>query len=235
MIDSGKQFFLISLFILGFTSPICRADITRVYHPYVEPLEHEIEFRLTQSQDAINQHYQLYTLGYGQSVSDKLFIEGYVNSSESSNSGTEVEAFEVEGLYQLTEEGSHYFDYGVLLEAQRESKNNISDIGSTLLLEKGWQHSSLTANIGVTYEYGAGITNDFNIATRLQWLYRYKPYFEPALEIHLDEYDKCAGFTLIGSMSTSKNRKLKWEGGLLFALDKQTADTTLRALLEYEF
>jgi len=236
MLHYRAAYLLTILAFMCFTSPICRADITRVYHPYVDPLESEIEFRFTQSYDSLDNHNRLYTLGYGQAVTDKLFVEGYSNTSESNSNVAEVKAYELEAVYQLTEKGAYFFDYGVLFEAQREIKSNISDFGTTLLLEKELGPTSLAANIGLTYEYGgAGIEDSINPSTRIQWRYRYKPSFEPALEVQLDKYDKCAGPGIVGLLQTSRTHKLKWEASLLFALDAKTSDTTFRALLEYEF
>jgi hypothetical protein len=230
-----KLCFLSFIAWVNFTPSICHSDITRVYHPYVDPLESEVEYRVTQSFDDLDYRYRLHTLGYGQAVTDKLFLEGYFNTSESTTASAEVEAFEVEGIYQLTEKGSHYFDYGLLVEAQRENKSNISDFASTLLLEREFGSTSLTANLGFTYEYGAGVDNDIYPLARMQWRYRYKPFLEPAMEIQLDKYDKCVGPSLIGALPITKHQHLKWEAGLLFGLDNKTPDTTLRFLLEYEF
>lgn len=211
------------------------ADITRVYHPYVDPLEREIEFRLTQSHDDIDKHTNLYSLGYGQAVSEKLFLEAYIIGSESDDSGADVEAFEAEALYQLTDKGSRAVDYGILIELERENENNITEAGATLLMEKEFDATSLTTNLGVIYEFGSGIDNEIDTLLRLQWRYRYQPSLEPALELYLDEYDKAAGPALIGLWRLSPGQKLRWETGLLFAIDDETPDTILRFSFEYEF
>lgn len=224
-----------TFFSTSFTAlPVC-ADIGRVYHPYVETLEREIELRITQSHDELDDHTNLYNIGYGQAINDKLFIEAYAIASESDISGADIEAFELEGIYQLTEKGSQALDYGLLIELERENENNITEIGGTILLEKEFGVTSLTTNLGLTYEFGSGIDNEYDRSARMQWRYRLRPTLEPALELFMDEYDKSAGPALMGAQRLAHRQKLKWELGLLFALEKETPDTMLRAVLEYEF
>lgn len=211
------------------------ADTWKIYHPYVTPLEKELEFITTHSFDAMDNYQNRYLLGYGQSVTDTAFLELSALAEKHSESDFDIEAYELEGLVQLSEQGAQAVDYGLLVELERETKANISEIGATLLLETELGLSSLTANFGLSYEYGSGIDNEYDRSLRLQWRYRYQPALEPALELFLDEYDKAAGPTLIGRQHLGPKQKLRWELGLLFALEEETPDTLLRAALEYEF
>jgi hypothetical protein len=123
----------------------------------------------------------------------------------------------------------------ILVELERETQANISEIGATVLLEKELGPSSLTANVGLAYEFGSGIDNEYDRSARLQWRYRLRPAFEPALEVYVDEYDKAAGPAMMGLLRIAPGQKIRWELGLLFGLEEETPDKLLRAVLEYEF
>lgn len=226
---------LIIVVIAGTWSLSAFADIGKVYHPYVEPLEREIEFMATRSLDDMDQHKTDYTLAYGQTLRENVFLELSVRGSESDQEILDVESFELEGLFQLSEQGAGPVDYGVLIEAERESAKNISEIGGTLVLEGELGPTSLALNLGMAYEFGGGIDNEYDRFMRLQWRYRLQPGFQPAFEIHMDEYDKAAGPAAVGSLRLGNKQKLKWELGWLFALEEETPASLLKAVLEYEF
>lgn len=210
-------------------------DIGKVYHPYVEPLEREIELMMTRSFDNFDEHENFYTLGYGQAVRENLFIELSGRARQSDQEHIDMSNWELEAVYQITEKGAGPIDVGVLFEAEREPQKNISETAISLLLESELGQTSLTANLGLAYEFGSGIDNEYDRSLRAQWRYRLQPSFEPALELHMDEYDKAAGPAILGLLRLGNRQKLRWELGLFFALEKETPDQMLRAVLEYEF
>lgn len=211
------------------------ADVGKVYHPYVEPLEREIELQARRSFDDMDQHENTYSIGYGQALNEKIFVELSVDGQESSTEHFDTSRWELEGLFQLSEQGAGPVDYAILLEAEREPKANISEIASFLLLESEIGQSSLTANLGLSFEFGSGIDNEYDRFGRVQWRYRLKPALEPAFEIHADEYDKAAGPALLGRISLPRKQKIRWELGYLFGLDDETPASLLKASLEFEF
>lgn len=234
-LTAARLFVSVTLLATVFASSPACADIRKIYHPYVEPLEKELEFIGTHSYDAMDNYQNRYLLGYGQSLTDNFSLELSALAEQHQESDFDIEAYELEGLYQLSEQGAQTIDYGLLIELERETKVNISEMGATLLLESELGDTSLTANLGLAYEFGSGIDNEYDRSARLQWRYRYRPALEPALELYLDEYDKAAGPALMGLQRLGTRQKLRWELGLLFALEKETPDTLLRAALEFEF
>lgn len=225
----------IIIFATSAFSSQASAAVGKIYHPYVEPLEKEIEFVGTRSLDEMDYYRNSYTLAYGQAITDKFFLEFAVQAEDAAKTDFDIESYELEGLYQLTEQGAGVIDYGLLIEFERETQANISEIGATLLLEKELGRSSLTANVGLVYEFGTGIDNEYDRLARLQWRYRLRPAFEPAFEIYIDEYDKAAGPAMMGLLRIAPKQKIRWELGLLFGLEEETPDKLLRAVLEYEF
>ena len=70
--------------------------IDKVYHPYVDALESEIEFRLT-DQDVppgSNIATRSMRLSYGKSVSEKFFAEVYVAGQQGNGSSLDIDAIE---------------------------------------------------------------------------------------------------------------------------------------------
>jgi hypothetical protein len=158
-----------------------------------------------------------------------------VTGQKANNEFAEDSAYELEALWQLSEQGQYDFDYGLLIEAERENTRNISEISAALLVEKEFFHSSLAVNTGLAYEFGGGIDNEYDTFLKAQWRYRYQPQLEPAIEIHLDEYDKAMGPALMGLIRTGHRQKLKWGLAWLFGLNKITPASSIKLELEFEF
>lgn len=209
--------------------------IDKIYQPYVEPLEREVELRMT-SATAVQGHAEQWRLGYGQALGERLFVEGYVIGERSGVEKTlELEAQEVEARWQLTEAGEQAVDWGLMVEIEHENKPRAWEYAGTLIGSRSWGRWSGTANLTLAYETGRGIDSEFETAAGLQWKYRLGPRLEPALEVWLGENTRALGPVLMGTERLGQRRKLHWELGLIFALDEQTPDRTLRGLLEYEF
>ncbi len=211
--------------------------IDKVYHPYVQPMEREIEIRTTveagseQPQGDRN----LLRTGYGQAVSDRWFGELYVVSEYGNGSGFDVRSFEAEALWQLTEQGQYFADWGLLFEAEKTRTTDSGEVSAALLLEKEWGRWSGTANFYGLYEFGARVHNEFETALTMQARYRQSIHFEPAMEAYVGQNTHGIGPVVLGSHSFGGARRVHWEAGLIFGVDEDTPDTTIRASLEYEF
>ncbi len=212
--------------------------IDKIYHPYVEQLEWELEWRAThanQNPTSGQEREQRHRLGLGRAVSEFVFIEGYLIGERSADDDLNLEAYEIEALWQLSEQGEFAVDYGLLFELEREHSNDVWEYGTTLLVEKELGRYSATANFGLIYEWGDDIKDEWETALALQWRYRHSPRLEPALEFYAGEETLGGGPVVAGLEKIGPMRALKWEIGLIFGLDNDTADYTLRTVLEYEF
>jgi hypothetical protein len=219
------------IFWLLFVSTVSNADglaIDKVYHPYVQPLEKEIEWRLLASDGA-----DTHRFGYGQSINERLFLEGYVIGKQD-GSNFSVEAYEMEALIQLTEQGEYAFDWGLLFEIERETDDNIWEIASTLLIEKEINNWVWTGNASVIYETGEDET-EFETALAMQLKYRFSRQLEPMFELYKAEDTFAIGPGLMGDVKFSGRKKLHWETGLLMGVDSETPDSSLRLSAEYEY
>lgn len=220
------------LFILlgiGLTS-VVRADglaIDKVYHPYVQALERELEWRMI-SADGEQKH----RLGLGKSLSDRLFVEGYLIVS---NNESTIDAYELEAKWQLTEQGEYAVDWGAIVELEKDRYDNNWELATGLLMEKEWGTWTGSANLWAIYEWGDTIKAELESALALQARYRYSRYFEPAIEFYSGQNTRGIGPVIMGDVKFSAGKKLHWEVGSILGLDSSTPDNTWRFLTEFEF
>lgn len=218
----------------------CLADgavVDKVYHPYVDALEQEIELRAIHQdeQPGVDDHLQLYRFSYGRAFGDRWFGEVYLVGEKSEGMGFELEAYELEAKWQLTEQGEYWADWGLLFELEKEAHESIWEYSTGILVEKEWGQWSSTANFIASYEWGSDIDNEIETTAALQLRYRLSPWLEPAVEFYAGQDTNALGPVLMGNIKTGIRRSLHWETGLLFGTDNSSPNTTLRALVEYEF
>jgi len=211
--------------------------IDKIYHPYVQPLEREFEFRAIREDGASDSQgdRSIARLGYGQSINDNWFTQAYLIGDKNDDHSFNIRAFEMEGLWQLTEQGEYFADAGLLFDAESKFDGDLTELSSALLLEKEWGRWSGTANLYGIYEFGSDVNDEFESALNLQGRYRYRMYLEPAIELYKAQNTFGLGPVLLGDHPLSNARKLHWETGIVFGLDNDTPDRTIRALVEYEF
>lgn len=232
----GSRSLLAAALTSAFISPAL-AEIDRVYHPYVTPLETELEWRgtLVDEDGGSTDAEQTHRFALGHSFGERFFGEAYINARKTETDHLQVSGFELEGIYQLTEAGEYGFDWGVAAEYARDTDRNISEIGARLLAEKEIGETSLTLNAIAEYEYGSGIDNELEFGAAAQWRWRLKEAFEPALEYYVDDGTHGLGPVLVGSQRLGTAKKLKWEFGVIFGVGSDTPERTWRGQLEFEF
>ena len=217
-------------------------SVDKVYHPYVQPLERELEARALWIHDDNNDldGIQVYRLGLGAALSERLFGEFYLIGTKGADRGTsleayELEAYELEMKWQLTEQGEYFADWGLLFELEAERNNDVRELATSLLVEKELGQWTGTLNLAGIYEWGDDIDDELESRLAAQLRYRYSRYFEPAVELYSGQTAKGVGPVALGDVRFSGRRKLHWELGLIFGLDNESPDQTLRAMLEFEF
>jgi hypothetical protein len=225
------QWFIL-IMILSFTTLVFAdgSAIDKVYHPYVQPLEREIEWRMV-SADGEQKH----RLGLGKSLSDKWFVEVYLIAEDKKNENLEISEYEIESKWQLTEQGEYSIDWGILAELEKAKSDDKWEVSTAVLMEKQWGRWSGTANIKLIYEWGDDVDNEVETALALQTRYRYSRLFEPALEFYAGEDTRGLGPVFMGDVRLGRAKKLHWELGAIIGLDSKTPDNTWRVLTEFEF
>ena len=231
----NKIFKSVLLCYLLVVSVASSADMERVYHPYVEQNEREIEYGLVW-RDIGGDPLLLQRAGFGYAWSDKLFTEVYLLSESVSHAGERIRGYEIEVRLQLTEQGEYWADWGLLFETGTAKDIDSHEFALGVLWEKELNGRwSASANIIAEYEFGDDIESELESALRTQFRYRKSALFEPAIEVYLDDQDWAAGPAIIGARRFSAGKQLRWEFGFLVGLDKDTPENNLRFNLEYEF
>ncbi len=212
------------------------SSIDKVYHPYVVETEREIEWRTVFQSDAKDRFsQQIQRLGLGYSFTDSLFTEIYIIGERLPQNNFKIAQLEFEALWQLTEQGEYEYDWGLLFELESRTKEKIWDLSTGLLIERSWGRWTGTANIALEYEWGEDIQNEFETSFATQFRYRYQPSFEPAIEFYQSQNTTAIGPVIMGNLRFGSAKKLHWELGVLFGLKDNTANETLKTIIEYEF
>lgn len=213
------------------------STIDKIYHPYVQLLEKEWEYRLTHERDDDDSvdGRMVHKLGYGQSLSDQWFVEAYVIAEDAALGGTDISGIEMEAKWQLTEQGEYGNDYGLLFELEREFNRDAWELGATFIAVHEWTNWIGTANVSVFYESGDDVNDEFETSLATQLKYRLRPTLEPALEFYQGQDTSGLGPVLSGLWRGAQGRKLLWEAGAIAGLDSDTPDVTWKVNLEWEF
>lgn len=211
------------------------AEMNRVYDPYVEQYERELEYGFT-LRDLGGDRVLLNRAGVGYAWNDKIFTELYLLTESISHAGEQVRGYEIELKWQLTEQGEYWADWGLLLEAGTAKDISSHEFAVGVLWEKELASPWVArANLIAEYEFGDDIADEFETALRAQLRYRHSVALEPALEFYLDDQDWALGPAFMGTVKLSGRKQLRWELGLLFGLDTDTPASSLRGGIEFEF
>lgn len=218
-------------------NPLHHNGVSKVYDPYVQALEREIEVRTIFQTDkrAAEDNLLRQRISYGFSLNDRVFAEAYVIGTRLPDQSFELEGYELEAKIQLTEQGQYNTDWGVIFEYERQVSESIAGLASVLVASRQWGAWVGTLNLGLEYEFGSNIDDEIDRFAFAQWRYRYREAFEPGIELYADEFTRGIGPVVTGVIRGSGKNKWRWEAGLIAPLNDTTPDQTYRFLLEWEF
>ncbi|GAB1257794.1 hypothetical protein NBRC116494_22960 [Aurantivibrio plasticivorans] len=228
-----RDFILIFVLIYCGSAFSDGVTIDRIYDPYVEFHEREIEWRSTFFHFDESDNVSLHKLGFGYGWTDNFFSEIYVIGERESN--TQLEAVEIEAKWQLTEQGEYAADWGLLVELEKEHDDSIYESSIALLLAKDIQRWTILGNLGVGYEFDDDIENEWESSFNGQVRYRFYPHLEPGIEWYLSEDTQGLGPVAGGTIKLKGRSQVHWENGLIVGLNDTTPDYTIKLLVEYEF
>jgi len=172
----------------------------KVYHPYVNPLEREIELRSNYmiDEDTLVNGTQQYRLSFGHALNDSLKGEIYLIGRNTPATDFKLTGYELELKWQLTEQGEYFADWGLLFELETERDRDINEFATSVLIEKELGSFGATLNLNAIYEWGDGISDEFETELAGQLRYRSSRIFEPGLELYLGQAAKGIGPVAIG-------------------------------------
>lgn len=211
--------------------------VDKVYHPYVNPLEREFEFRsiLLQDDDENLDGSGLYRVAFAHAFAERWRGEFYLIAADRPQESFALAGYELELKWQLTEQGEYFSDWGMLFEFEHERDTDIQELRTSVLTEKEFGILTGTLNLSAVYEWGDAINNEFETELAAQLRYRYAPLFEPAIELYVGQAFSGVGPVALGSARFGAGRKLRWELGVILGVNSTSPDQIWRAMLEYEF
>jgi high-affinity iron transporter len=224
----------------------------KVYAPYVEFHELEIEFRPSRTIDneASKDNEQKHLVGVGYGVTQWWFTEVYAEWEREAGAGerTKFEAFEWENRFQLSNPGEDWVDFGLLAEFERtDSASSPDKLEFALLFAKSLGKFAATFNLILEREIGTNAGDDLEVGQAFQLKYRLARAFEPGIELHSEfgPFDEVPNFDeqkhFVGPVAQGVIRlgdtgtKLKYNAGYLFGLTDESADGVVKAIIELEF
>jgi hypothetical protein len=228
--------FVSTLFLFSLASADGNS-VDKVYHPYVLPLETEIEWRALFQNDSNESldNLQSHRLGIGSSFFENWFTEVYLIGDKSPSDDFDINAAEIEAKVQLTEQGEFAADWGLLFELERDFDSNLGELSVGLLSEKEWGRWIGALNLFIEYEWGEHVNNELETRLATQLRYRLSRLFEPAIEFYKNQDTAAIGPVAMGDVRLGVAKKIHWEFGVIFSLHGYSPDQTIRALVEYEF
>jgi hypothetical protein len=220
--------------------PAVMADgrvVDKVYHPYVQPLEREFEYRYVYQRQPNhpNDNDIAQQVGYGFTLTDTTAMALYLIGERTPDEKYQLTGYEAEVRWMLTEQGQLSWDYGMLFELERADEERNYEFTTGLLMEKEFPVTSLAINALLVHEWGETVDTEWEAEFRLQYRYRYLPWLQPSLEVYSGEDYNGMGPGFMGVHKFTPMRQLKWEAAWVFPLDSETINNTARFALRYEF
>lgn len=231
---------LLALMCFAIVGTAVRADefsVDKLYHPYVEAMKQELEWRVvTQNKPrGETKGSQSHRLGYGRAFGTRWFGEVYLIGDKKDGQSLELEAYEVEAIWQLSEQGEYWADWGMVFELEKEDGVDIWEAATGLLVEKEHGRFSTLVNAKLIQEWGRDIADELESSLGVQTRYRYSSGFEPGLEFHSAQNTRALGPVFQGNIRLGQGRRFHWEVGIFAGLDANTPDASMRGGIEYEF
>ena len=229
----------VMLVLLATTVQADGTAVTNIYLPYVQPLEKELEYRVQWQRDstARDADQRIHWLGLGGAMAERWYGEAtLVYNGDPVNT---VDAYELELLHQLTEQGEYDSDWGVLMELERESEAPRWEAALGLLNTREWQRWQFTTNLFLIREWGEKMDSEWETRLTLQGKFRYSVSLEPGFELYIGEESHFIGPFVAGRLASNGPDKLYWKLAILAGnADRNgdfSPDAILKLDLEYEF
>lgn len=228
---------LVALPVKASEGPADRSVVDKIYHPYVQAYEQEVEYRYAYFRQPghVDNNSMTQRLGYGRAIASNMALEGYVHAQRDMYDDYHIRGYELELRYMLTEQGEYSADWGMLFELERTNHLENYELKTGLLMEKEFTDTSLTLNALALVQWGGAVKEAIKGQFRAQYRYRWLPQVQPALEYYSGEHYQALGPSLMGVQKFGQMKVLKWELAVIFGVDQDTVDHTVRFALEYEF
>lgn len=207
-----------------------------VYSPRVEQGEWELEVRSFTVRDHDHDENGLwnhhFALGYG--VNSFWWTELVGEYEKPRGEGGQWEAFEWENRFAFAEPGQYWVDVGAIVELEKHRHGNGKEVKAGLLFEKDIDDFTATVNWLFGREFGDEASSKWEQIYRAQLRWRYRPEFQPMIELQADEHAANVGPGIRGKAKIF-GQKIEYTTAWLIRTTGDTPKNLLRFELEYEF
>ncbi|TMH36448.1 MAG: hypothetical protein E6H66_04935 [Betaproteobacteria bacterium] len=159
------------------------------------------------------------------------------------NESYKLDEIEWENIFALTEPGQYWLDLGLFVELAHDHPDGRNAIAIGPMFQK--EIESMQANLNVFFERELGAGADPGAAVNYEWQLKWRGdrRFEPGVQgfgtlgttnNFGHETASRIGPALFGQVSTGLRSKFKYDAAVMFGLNNNTPNTTLRFQIEYE-
>ena len=228
---------------LGFSASALAGPADRVYRPIVEKGETEVELRggYFDFDGGPDEYATVLDVGYAftNNWKSELVFEYEGETGE----GAHPEAVEWENLIVLTEQGKHWADVGLLIEAEHSFSSAPEEFKLGLLLEKEVGPTIADVNLIAVREFGDEASDETELEYRWQLKWRGNEALEWGLqgrgglgtfENFGEEDGHSIGPALFGVQRLASGNKIAYDAAILGGLNNDAPDLTIRFNLEFE-
>jgi high-affinity iron transporter len=209
----------------------------KVYRPVVEFGETEIELRGGYVKDSGPANTaQAYVLDLGYGITPWWFTEAVLEIEKEPNESFEAEELEWENIFQLSEPGQYFLDYGIFAELKiplEEGHPFALEVGPMFQKEVGKLVNNL--NVLAEREFGDNAESETELGYRAQTRYRSGQVVELGAQAFGEEDAHLIGPAVFGGHQLDERTKLKWDAALLAGVTDDAEDFRLRWEIELEF
>lgn len=228
------------------------AAAVKVYSPYVEQGEVEVEYQTyrTFDSDSAKDDEQKHKVSIGYGVTSFWATEVYGIWKKDSGGSMHFDATEWENRFQLTERGEYFVDLGFLVEYEhvRDRQGDSDELAFGPLIAKDIGRTTTTANLIFERQLGSHGDSGLAFNYRLQERWRLYEAFEPAIEAYgemgkVDNFDSpnsqkhMVGPAIQGAIGGLGwlPGKFRYNVGYLFGVTSASPSGMLKSVVEYEF
>ncbi len=217
----------------------------KVYAPYVEYGETELELAGGGEYDDGEKGKQRYSLALGHGVTQYWFTEAFAKFEKQPGRAEQLKGYGWENIFQLAEQGEYWVDPALYLE-YFFADSGVDKAEAKLLLGKDIGMTTNLLNLIFEREVGAGAGHEveFEYAWETRW--RASPSFEYGFQAFgsfgelgdlsgLSKQEHRIGPAVFGQVKLSNTTKFKYDTALTVGLTDATPDYTWRFNVEYEF
>jgi hypothetical protein len=231
--------------LLLLTSVVQADPAAKVHLPAV--VQGEVEFELLggyqwwHNREDNHERQFVGELGYG--ITPWWKTELGIGTTRVPGESYKLDEVEWENTFALTEPGQYWLDLGLFAEFAYDHPEGRNAIALGPMFQK--EIDALQANLNVFFERELGAGAEPGAAINYEWQLKWRG--NPRLEFGAQGFGTLGrtndfghqtqgniGPALFGQISTGPRSKLKYDTAVLFGLNRNTPDTTLRFQIEFE-